>query len=316
MLKKLLRILAAFLVFVCLAGAGVAAYAARAVAAPQNVPFPPLSADRSTDGVARGAVIFHATCEACHRSPTGERASGAPMLDAPDWFGTLHSSNLTADRKAGIGALDDASIARTIRYGVDRAGRWIPMPAYSLSDADLAAVIGFLRSSDPLFRPEPRPTPRSSLSLAGKTALFLAGVTKAPDRPARGVAAPARAPSVAYGRYLAESVYQCGDCHTPGFDSNKLHGPDAFAGGAEMKNAAGQLIVSPNLTKDPQAGIGRWTREQFALAIREGIRPDGRALGYPMPQFRGADSLEVDALFEYLRSFPARATPVRQGGAP
>jgi mono/diheme cytochrome c family protein len=134
-------------------------------------------------------------------------------------------------------------------------------------------------------------------------------VTTAPERPAH-IVAPPRAPSVEYGRYLSESVYQCGDCHTPGFDSDKLHGPDAFAGGGEMKNAAGELILSPNLTKDETAGIGLWSREQFAVALRDGIRPDGRALGYPMPHFRGADALEVAALFEYLRSFPARSTPV------
>jgi hypothetical protein len=87
-------------------------------------------------------------------------------------------------------------------------------------------------------------------------------------------------------------------------------GPDAYAGGAELKNASGQLIYSPNLTRDAETGIGRWSREQFALAVRSGIRPDGTALAYPMPRFRGADELEIDALFAYLRSFPARSNHV------
>ena len=77
-----------------------------------------------------------------------------------------------------------------------------------------------------------------------------------------------------------------------------------------MKNAVGELILSPNQTKDEPAGIGLWNREQFARAIRDGIRPDGRALGYPMPHFRGADDIEVDALFAYLRSFPAKSEPI------
>ncbi|HWA77034.1 MAG TPA: c-type cytochrome [Polyangiaceae bacterium] len=310
MLKKLLRIIAAFVLVVCVAGVGLVAYAARAVASRQNVPFPAIAADRTPAGVARGAVIFHATCEACHRGAESERAAGAPIHDAPDWFGSLHSGNITADRAAGIGGISDAAAARMIRYGVNRDGRWGPMPTYSLSDADLAAVIGFLRSDDPLFRADPRRAPKSELSFAGKTILFLTGATQPPNRPPRGIVAPPREPNAAYGRYLAESVYQCGDCHTPGFDSDKVHGPDAFAGGAEMKNAAGELILSPNLTKDERAGIGRWTREQFARAIRDGIRPDGRALGYPMPHFRGADELEVDALLQYLRSFPAKATAI------
>jgi hypothetical protein len=88
-----------------------------------------------------------------------------------------------------------------------------------------------------------------------------------------------------------------------------VHGPDAYAGGAELKNGAGQPIYSANLTKDPQVGIGRWNRDQFARAIRESVRPDGTSLGYPMPRFRDADDVEVDALFAYLRSFPAKSTP-------
>lgn len=309
MLKKLLRMLAAFAAFVCLAGAGLVVYASRRVAAPQAVPLPAIVADASPAGIARGAVIFHATCEACHRGEASERASGAPLLDAPDWFGRLHSANLTRDGQAGVGAVSDALLARTIRYGVGRDGRWVPMPTYSLSDADLAAVLGFLRSSDSLFAPDSRPAPKSALSLAGATVLFLTGATQAPTRP-RHIVAPPRAGSVEYGRYLAEGVYQCGDCHTPGFDDDKVHGPDAYIGGAETKNAAGELVYSPNLTKDETAGIGRWSRDELARAIRDGIRPDGRALGYPMPRFRGADDVEVDALFAYLRSFPASSNRV------
>lgn len=309
MFKKLLRILAVFAGIVCLLAVGLVIYASRQVAERQEVPLPALVADRSPEGVARGAVIFHATCEVCHRGPGSDRASGAPMSDAPDWFGVLHSANVTRDSKAGIGAVSDTLLARTIRYGIGRDGRWIPMPAYSLSDADVAAVLGFMRSDDPLFAADARMAPKSKLSLAGTTVLFLTGATRAPTRPSR-IIAPQRAPSVEYGRYLAESVYQCGDCHTPGFDPNKVHGPDAYAGGAEMKDAAGKLILSPNLTKDEVAGIGRWNRDELGRAVRDGIRPDGRALGYPMPHFRGADEVEIDALFAYLRSFPARSEPV------
>lgn len=310
MLKKLLRILAGIGVLVCLGAAALVAYARYAVNRPQNVPLPPIAADSSPEGVARGAVIFHATCEACHRDPSSERAAGSPMRDAPDWFGRLHSANITADRGAGIGAVRDPVVARMIRYGINRNGLWGPMPTYALSDADLAALLGFLRSDDPLFRADAKPAPKSELSVAGSTVLFLSGLTKAPVRPASGIRAPARKASVEYGRYLAESVYQCGDCHTPGFDSDKVHGPDAYAGGAEVKNAAGEVTLSPNLTQDERAGIGLWNRDHLARALRDGIRPDGRALDYPMPRFRGADDIEIDALFAYLRSFPAKSTPI------
>jgi len=307
--RKWLKILAAVLTLALLLAFVVTAYAVHASQRVHDVPFPQISADRSPEGVARGAVIFHATCEPCHRAATADRASGASMAEVPGWLGQFHSGNITSDPRAGIGAISDAVAARMIRYGVNRSGHWAPMPAYAMSDADLAAVLGFLRSDDPLFRPEPKPTPPNHLSTAGSLALFLGGVLTPPARPSV-IRAPARAPTADYGRYLAEGIYQCGDCHTAGFDADKVRGPDAFAGGAELKDVAGNPIYSPNLTQDPETGIGRWSRDQFARAIRSGIRPDNTAIGYPMPRFRGADDIEVDALLAYLRSFPARANQV------
>jgi mono/diheme cytochrome c family protein len=310
LIRRLLRAAALLGGLIAAGIAGVAGYAYYASERTLDAPLPPITADQSAAGVARGAAIFHATCEACHRPPGGERASGAPLHDAPEWLGFMHSGNITADRAAGIGAVSDAHLARMIRYGVNRSGHWAPMPAYAMSDADLAAVLGFLRSDDRLFRPDARPAPRTRLSLAGRTVLFLAGAFTPPSRPASGIHAPPRAPTSEYGRYLAEGVYQCGDCHTPGFAADKIHGPDAYAGGTELKNSAGALVLAPNLTRDEHAGIGLWTRDEFALAVRSGIRPDGTALDYPMLRFRGADDLEIDALLAHLRSFAPRSTPV------
>jgi mono/diheme cytochrome c family protein len=109
---------------------------------------------------------------------------------------------------------------------------------------------------------------------------------------------------------LAEDVYKCGDCHTPGFDDDKSRGPEAYAGGMELNDAAGKVVLSPNLTKHEVAGIGRWSRDQFAEAVRVGIRPDGQPLAYPMPHFRGARDVEIDGLLAYLRSFPASPNAV------
>ena len=40
--------------------------------------------------------------------------------------------------------------------------------------------------------------------------------------------------------------------------------------------------VVPNITPDPETGIGRWTDAQISTAIREGRRPDGSIIGPPM----------------------------------
>jgi len=314
MSEKILRAAALSAAVVALILGSLVAYARFESQRALDLPAPRVTADLRPEALARGAAIFHATCEACHRPSRGERASGAPIADAPAWIGSLHSGNITSDPVAGIGGLSDALRGRMIRTGRNRHGHWGPMPSYALSDADLGAVLGFLRSGDPLFAPDPTPAPGSTLTVLGSVVLLLADAFEPPDATHAIVSVP-EGPSVAYGRYLAEDVYKCGECHTPGFDADKTKGPEAYVGGGELNDAAGKLVHSPNLTKHAEAGIGRWSRDQFAEAVRMGIRPDGRPLSYPMPIFRGARDVEIDALLAYLRSFPASPNVVA-GRAP
>ncbi len=111
------------------------------------------------------------------------------------------------------------------------------------------------------------------------------------------------------GRYLVNGIVACGNCHTP-------QGPGGPEAGQEF---AGQLIedgpqmtvYAPNISSDPEHGIGRWTDAQIATAIREGRRPDGRVLGPPMPfgLYRSVSDADMKAIIAYLRSVPAvRAT--------
>ncbi len=305
MLRKVLRFSMVGLAVVAAGIGGTIGYSAWEWGRPVDLPAPPIEADRSPDAVARGAVIFHSTCEACHRGAGSDRASGAPMKDPPEFLGTFHTSNLTADRSAGIGALDDATLARTIRYGIDRHGRRMPMPSYGMGDADVAAVLGFLRSNDPLFTPDPTVAPRTDLSALGKTVIVLTGGAKIPDRPTRGIPVPEKAATVAYGRYLAHEVYDCAGCHSPGFAADKGEGPERFEGGFEFRDPSGHAVFSKNLTPD-ETGIAHYDRGDMSRALREGVRPDGTAISAPMPIFRGLTDVDVDALDVYLRSVPAR----------
>ena len=75
------------------------------------------------------------------------------------------------------------------------------------------------------------------------------------------------------GAYLARAS-GCISCHTD-FEN----GGRPLAGGVEFETPFGTL-VSPNITTDPEHGIGSWTEEEFALAVRQGISPEGHAY-YP-----------------------------------
>ena len=84
------------------------------------------------------------------------------------------------------------------------------------------------------------------------------------------------------GRDLVNGIMACGNCHTPrGPDGRLLPGRE-LAGGAELIEEPVFIARAPNLTPDPETGLGRWSDAEIARAIREGVRPDGRIIGPPM----------------------------------
>jgi mono/diheme cytochrome c family protein len=112
------------------------------------------------------------------------------------------------------------------------------------------------------------------------------------------------------GRYIVEVIGACGNCHTP----QGPNGPDEtrhLAGGTPIVEP-GMVAIPRNITPDIETGIGAWTDAQIITAIREGVRPDGRVLGPPMPfgLYRGISDRDVAAIVAYLRTVdPVQNTP-------
>ncbi|MFP2928232.1 c-type cytochrome [Pyxidicoccus sp. 3LG] len=275
-----------------------------------HAPYPPIRADTSPAALERGATIFHASCEACHRGGDAETVSGAPLRELPSYMGRFNAANLTSHPTAGIGAATDEELARAIRYAVSRDGRLMVMPSYGMGDADLAAVLGFMRSGHPLFTPDPTPVPRSEFSFIGGLGFRVITGNEPVERPASGIPVPAKAATLEYGRYMAHDVYDCASCHTDGFSPNKTHGDDVFAGGMAFVDPEGEKVHSSNITFH-ETGLAHWTLEDFTRAVRDGIAPDGSVLRSPMPRFRGMDEVEARALYDFLRSVPARDNEVK-----
>jgi len=110
------------------------------------------------------------------------------------------------------------------------------------------------------------------------------------------------------GRYLVETAAFCGACHaTRGADGRVASGME-LAGGRVFAER-GFRAVAPNITQDPETGIGRWTDAEIAAAIRDGRRPDGSLIGPPMPveSYRGLSDRDLAAMVAHLRTVP----PVR-----
>ncbi|HSC85809.1 MAG TPA: c-type cytochrome [Polyangiaceae bacterium] len=312
MFRKILTVLAGLLLLLVIAATATFAYTSHVWDSPVPAPLPPISADGSPAALERGAALFHSTCEVCHRGPGSATASGAPVTDVPAFLGTFHAPNLTRHPQAVLASYSDAELARLIRYGIDRNEHHLLMPTYGMGDADVAALLGFLRSADPLFHPDARPSPRSELSTLGRAVLVLAGAADTPERPAQGIPVPEKRASKEYGRYLATQVFDCVGCHSPGFGPQDPEAEDAFIGGFEFQDPSGAPIVSRNLTPHP-TGLAHYSPSDLDRALRSGLRPDGSALSPPMPLFRGLEEIEVAALYTYLQSLPARAAA--EGGA-
>ena len=103
------------------------------------------------------------------------------------------------------------------------------------------------------------------------------------------------------GRYLA-ILSDCSSCHTvPG--SNQ-----PFAGGRAIETPFGN-IVAPNITPDPETGIGSWSDEAFDAAVRSGIRRNGSRLYPAMPYNAYTKMSRSDVLA--IRAYLNTVTPVR-----
>lgn len=103
------------------------------------------------------------------------------------------------------------------------------------------------------------------------------------------------------GRYLAV-LSDCASCHTvPG--SNQ-----PFAGGRAIETPFGN-ILAPNITPDPETGIGSWSDDAFDAAIRKGLRRNGSRLYPAMPYTAYTKMSREDVLA--IRAYLNTVTPVR-----
>ena len=103
------------------------------------------------------------------------------------------------------------------------------------------------------------------------------------------------------GRYLA-ILSDCSSCHTvPGSGH-------PFAGGRAIETPFGN-IVAPNITPDPETGIGSWSDEAFDAAVRHGIRRNGSRL-YPAMPYNAYTKMSRDDVLA-IRAYLNTITPVR-----
>ena len=115
----------------------------------------------------------------------------------------------------------------------------------------------------------------------------------------------ANADAIARGAYIARMA-DCAACHT-------ARGGVPFTGGRAFVLPFG-TIYTPNLTPDPETGIGKWTDTDLLNAVHRGIAPDGSRYypAFPYPSYTLLTDADVLAIKAYLFSLK----PVQQANKP
>jgi mono/diheme cytochrome c family protein len=123
----------------------------------------------------------------------------------------------------------------------------------------------------------------------------------------KGSDLPGGAPNLENGR---EMFYAggCAACHaTPGQEDRTQLG-----GGLALKSPFGTFYV-PNISPDPQDGIGAWSEVAFTNAVVKGTSPDGQHYfpAFPYAAYEHLKLEDVRDLFAFIKTLPPVKGKVR-----
>ena len=252
-----------------LSGCSQRAAAADAPAAAPATPAAPAAA--SADQVARGRYLVKAAdCAACHTSSSGAPFAGGVELASP--FGTFYGTNITPDKEHGIGKWSADDFYTALRDGVTPDKHLYPAMPYtsyrSMSRADSDAIFAYLMQTKaaPVANKDPDLKFPYNLRFGVRfwNMLFL--------KDQLSDASGGQSASWLRGRYLANTLGHCAECHTP-------------------RGALGQMDLSKTLTGNALARIGApditpaglsasgWTAPDLARFLGTGVAPQGSAYG-------------------------------------
>jgi mono/diheme cytochrome c family protein len=254
--------------------------------------------------VKRGEYLFVAAdCTACH---TDTKNHGAPLAGGPPLatpFGTFYGPNITPDPTDGIGNWSEADFHRALRSGIGHRGAYLypvfPYPSFThLTDGDIADLYAYLRTVKPVAQRSrddaiKQPFGWRPLLFFWRLLFFHQG----PLPPA-----PNGSAEWQRGRYLAEAVAHCQECHTPRNFMGALDEGRAYAGnpdGPDKQDA-------PNITPDPSSAIAGWSVDDVTQLLTDGQTPDFDYVGAGMAQVvRGTGNLtkaDRHAIAVYVKS--------------
>ncbi|MGO9931157.1 MAG: c-type cytochrome [Steroidobacteraceae bacterium] len=268
-------------------------------------------APAGADVLARGEYLTKAAdCVACHTvQGSGKPYAGGVAFRLP--FGTIYSSNITADPDSGIGTWSDDEFVRAVREGVRKDGQHLypalPYTSYTgLSRSDVLAIKAYLFSLPPIKQQNRV----NDLGFPFNQRWAMGFWNAAFFKSQRFAADAAKSPQWNSGAYLATALAHCAECHTPrnlGF---------GLEHGSELAGQELQGWRAYNITADVAHGIGSWSDADLAAYLKTGHAPGHASAAGPMGEalahsLQFLNDEDVASLMAYLRSVPART-----GGQP
>jgi mono/diheme cytochrome c family protein len=268
----------------------------------------PLSAEAVaglTGDPAKGELVFWAAgCASCHSAPKAEGEAKLVLAGGqrfPSDFGTFLAPNISQDPAHGIGNWTLLDLANAITRGVSPEGEHyypaLPYASYAKMEiqdvADLHAFMKTLPADPTPSQPHELGFPFSIReSIGGWKLLFLSDDWALPGN---------LTPTATRGRYVAEAMAHCGECHTP---RNLLGGSDTARWLAGAPNPTGDGRI-PNITP---AKLG-WTAADIVQYLTTGFTPEYDSVGGHMAHVveNMARLPESDrlAVAEYLLAVPS-----------
>jgi len=261
----------------------------------------------------KGAYVFYAAgCAACHADPKAKgeerlKLGGGLALKTP--FGTFYPPNVSPDETHGIGGWSTAEFVNAVMRGVAPDGSHyfpaFPYTSYThMSRQDVVDLKAFMDGLPPVAAEAPDhelPLPfRWRRPLGIWKRLFM---VDGPLPPIPGADA-----AVQRGAYLVNGPGHCGECHTP---RNLLGGPETAWALTGAPDPSGDGFI-PNITPSAD-GIGDWTIDDIAAALKLGILPDYDTFGGSMIEVQENTAHLTDAdrraIGAYLLSLPPKPSP-------
>ncbi len=229
----------------------------------------------SSELIARGKYLARAAdCAACHTSADGAPFAGGVPLKSP--FGTFYGTNITPDKTNGIGSWTADEFYRALHDGVAPDKTLYPAMPYTsyrqMTRADSDAIYAYLMS----VKPAAVPNRKHDLSFPYNLRfgmrvwdwMFLTDTL--PD------ASKGQSADWLRGRYLANALGHCAECHTPRGTFGQLDKATPLGGAALAR------IAAPDVT--PEALVARgWTVKDLQTFFGTGIAPQGSAFGEMYP---------------------------------